>query len=87
VLCPGDDIFIPPGTTHAWHATGAGPGRALVLAAPSGFSRLVTEVGTPDDGSDVPPSAPTDMNLFHRISTEMGDELLGPPGALPDTEN
>jgi carboxymethylenebutenolidase len=87
VLRPGDDIFIPPGTAHAWHATGAGPGRALVVTSPSGLARLVTDVGTPDDGSDVPPSAPTDMDLFHRISTELGDELLGPPGALPDTED
>ena len=84
VLRPGNDIFIPPSTAHAWHATGAGPGRALVLTAPSGFSRLVTEVGTPDDGSGVPPSAPTDMDLFHRISAELGDEILGPPGALPE---
>jgi carboxymethylenebutenolidase len=84
VLRPGDDVFIPPGTAHAWHATGDGPGRALVVASPSGFARLVTEVGTPDDGSGVPPSAPPDMDLLHRVSAELGDEILGPPGALPD---
>ena len=84
VLRTGDNVFIPPGTAHAFHVTGNGPGRALVLASPSGFARLVTEVGTPDDGNGVPPSAPTDMDLFHRVSAELGDELLGPPGALPE---
>jgi quercetin dioxygenase-like cupin family protein len=82
VLRPGADVFIPPGTAHALHVTGAG--RAIVIAAPSGFARLVTEVGVPDDGSGVPPSAPTDMELFHRVAAELGDELLGPPGALPE---
>jgi carboxymethylenebutenolidase len=84
VLRPGENIVIPPGTAHAFHVTGDGPGRALVVAAPSAFARLVTEVGTPDDGSGVPPSAPVDMDLLHRLSAELGDEILGPPGALPD---
>ena len=84
VLRPGDDVVIPPGTAHAWHATGDGPGRALVVASPSAFARLVTEVGTPDDGSGVPRSAPTDMDRLRRVSAELGDEILGPPGALPE---
>ena len=84
VLRPGDDLLILPGTAHAFHVTGAGPWRALAVASPSGFARLVTEVGTPDDGSGVPPSAPTDMDLLQRVSAELGDEILGPPGALPE---
>jgi carboxymethylenebutenolidase len=77
VLRPGDDIFIPAGTAHAVHVTGDGPARGLVVASPSGFARLVTEVGTPDDGGGVPPSSATDMDLLHRISAELGDEILG----------
>jgi quercetin dioxygenase-like cupin family protein len=84
VLRPGDDLLILPGTAHAFHVTGDGPWRALAVASPSGFACLVTEVGTPDDGSGVPPSAPTDMDLLQRVSAELGDEILGPPGALPD---
>jgi carboxymethylenebutenolidase len=84
VLHPGDDVVIPAGTAHAVHATGDGPARGLVVVSPSGFARLITEAGTPDEGGGVPPAAATDMDLFHRISAELGDEILGPPGALPD---
>jgi quercetin dioxygenase-like cupin family protein len=82
VLRPGDDVFIPTGTPHVVAATGAGPGRALVVASPSGFARLITETGTPDEGG--PPSTATDMEVFLRVSAEVGDELLGPPGTLPN---
>ena len=84
VLRPGDDIVIPVGTPHAVHATGGGPARGLVVASPSGFARLITEAGTPDEGAGVPPSAAPDRDLFLRVCAELGDEFLGPPGALPD---
>ena len=84
VLRPGDDLLIPAGTAHVVAATGDGPGRALVVASPSGFARLITEVGTPDEGGGGPPSAAPDMDLFLRACAELGDEMLGPPGALPD---
>ena len=84
VLRPGDDLLIPAGTAHTVMATGDGPGRALVVASPSGFARLVTKAGTPDEGGGVPPSAAPDMDLFLRACAELGDEMLGPPGALPD---
>jgi quercetin dioxygenase-like cupin family protein len=83
VLRPGDDVFIPVGTVHTWAVTGTGPARALAVASPSGFSRLITEVGTPDDGSGVPPSTDVNMDLLLRVAAELGDEILGPPGALP----
>lgn len=84
VLRPGDDLIIPVGTAHAVAATGDVPGRGLVVASPSGFAHLITAVGTPDGGDGVPPSAPPDPDLFLRVSAELGDEVLGPPGALPD---
>jgi quercetin dioxygenase-like cupin family protein len=83
VLRPGDDFLFPAGTAHAVAATGDGPGRALIVASPSGFARLITEAGTPDEGRGAPPEA-TDMELFLRVSAELGDEILGPPGALPE---
>ena len=84
VLRPGDDLLIPAGMAHVVAATGDGPGRALVVASPSGFARLITEAGTPDDGGGVPPSAAPDMDVFLRVSAELGDKILGPPGTLPN---
>ena len=84
VLHAGDAFTVPTGTAHTVAVTGDGPGRALVFASPRGFARLIAEVGTPDEGGEVPPSAATDMDLLLRISAEVGDEILGPPGALPD---
>jgi quercetin dioxygenase-like cupin family protein len=83
VLRHGENVFIPVGTPHSLAATGDGHTRALVVASPSGFARLVTETGTPDDGDGAPPSASFDVDRFLRIAAELGDELLGPPGALP----
>jgi quercetin dioxygenase-like cupin family protein len=83
VLRPGDDITIPVGMAHALAVTGDSPGRALVIVSPSGFVHLITEVGTPDEGDEVPPAA-TDMDLLLRVSAELGDEYLDPAVALPD---
>jgi quercetin dioxygenase-like cupin family protein len=84
VLRPGEDFTIPAGTAHAVAATSNGPARALVVASPSGFARLITEAGTPDEGGGAPPSAASNMDLLLRVTAEVGDEILGPPGALPD---
>jgi hypothetical protein len=83
VLRLGDDLAIPVGTPHALAVTGNGPGQALVVVSPSGFARLVTEVGAPDEGGEGPPAA-TDMDLFLRVAAELGDESLCPAGAPPD---
>jgi len=86
VLHPGDDFLILAGTAHAVAATGDVPGRALVVASPSGFARLLSEAGTPDEGGGAPPAAATDVDLFLRVCAAVGDEILGPPGALPDRQ-
>ena len=84
VLRPGEDLTIPAGTAHALAVTGDGPGRALVATSPSGFARLITEVGTPAEGDQAPLPTATDMDRLLRLSAEVGDEILGPPGALPN---
>ena len=77
VLNAGESFLIPAGTPHVVAALSDQPARGLVVAAPSGFARLIAAVGTVDE-TEAP-----DMALFDRISTEIGDEILGPPGALP----
>jgi mannose-6-phosphate isomerase-like protein (cupin superfamily) len=76
-LTTGETIMIPVGTPHVFAAIGDVPARGLVVAAPSAFARLIATVGTQDRAD------PLDMELFDRISAEIGDEILGSPGTLP----
>lgn len=77
ILGVGESFFIPIGTTHVVAALSETPARGLIIAAPSAFARLIETVGTQDE------IAASDMALFERISAEIGDEILGPPGTLP----
>jgi quercetin dioxygenase-like cupin family protein len=81
VLRCGESVFIPVGTPHSLAATGDGETRVLVVASPSGFARLVTGAGTPDEGQGRPPAASFDTDRFLRIAAELGDELVGPPNS------
>ena len=78
VLSAGDQFFIPMGIPHAVGVVSARPAQGLVVTAPSGFARLVAATGT-SSKTDTP-----DMELFMQICAEIGDEILAPPGALPD---
>ena len=82
---PGDVFTVPARVAHAVAVTGDRPGRALAVASPSGFARLVMGAGTPGTGSG-PPAGPPDLGLYERSQAEIGDETLGPPGALPEPE-
>src|SRR5262249_61032737 len=74
---------LSAGRAEARGGAGAGGGGSLAPAAPRGFARLITEVGTPDEGGEAPPAA-TDMDLFLRVCAELGDEILGHAEVLPD---
>lgn len=77
VISTGENFLIPVGTPHVVAAIGDQPARGLILAAPSAFARLIEATGT-QNKAETP-----DMALFDRISAEIGDEILGPPGTLP----
>jgi quercetin dioxygenase-like cupin family protein len=77
VLSAGESFLIPVGTPHVVAVLGDKPARGLVVAAPSAFARLIAAVGTLDETES------SDMELVERITAEIGDEILGPPGALP----
>jgi quercetin dioxygenase-like cupin family protein len=77
VLGTGESFFIPIGTTHVVAALSGKPARGLVIAAPSAFAQLIAAVGTQDE------TTASDIALFERMSAEIGDEILGPPGTLP----
>jgi mannose-6-phosphate isomerase-like protein (cupin superfamily) len=77
VVGAGESVLIPMGTPHVVAALSDQPARGLVVASPSAFARLIEATGTLNQDE-----AP-DMELFTRISTEIGDEILGAPGDLP----
>ena len=77
VLNAGKNFLIPPGTVHAIGVFREKRARGLMVASPSSFARLIVAVGT-QDAIAIP-----DMELGERISDEIGDEILGPPGTLP----
>jgi mannose-6-phosphate isomerase-like protein (cupin superfamily) len=80
VLHPGESFLISIGTPHVVGSVSDKPARLLVVASPSSFARLIEATGTLDE------TAPQDMALLDRISTEIGDEILGAPGELPRQE-
>jgi len=84
VLHDGETFRIPAGTVHVVAATGEGITHGLVIASPNGFARLIQEAGTPDTGGVPPEITPADLERANRIAVEVGDEILGPPGALPE---
>lgn len=77
VLSTGETFLIPVGTPHVVAALSDRPAHGLVIAAPSAFARLIAATGT------LSKIETPDMALFDHISTEIGDEILGPPGTLP----
>jgi quercetin dioxygenase-like cupin family protein len=77
VLQPGESFLIPLGTPHVVASLSDRPARMLVVASPSSFAHLIAATGTLEE------TAAQDMDLVERMSTEIGDELLGAPGDLP----
>jgi mannose-6-phosphate isomerase-like protein (cupin superfamily) len=82
-LSAGEHILVPQNTPHVMAASGKKANRALYIASPSGFAKLLRLVGIPDLADGLPPGQPNDMGLFIELSQESGDIILGSPGALP----
>ncbi|MBV8887436.1 MAG: cupin domain-containing protein [Chroococcidiopsidaceae cyanobacterium CP_BM_RX_35] len=77
VLGAGESAFIPIGTPHVVAALSDKPACGLVVTSPSGFARLIEATGTLNKNEAF------DLELFNRISSATGDEILGAPGDLP----
>jgi quercetin dioxygenase-like cupin family protein len=84
VLTRGDYFHIPAGTPHVIAATGDGTSQGLAMVVPSGFAKLIRDVGTPGDVLAPVTEDPFTMEKFIRRSDELGDIILGPPGTKPD---
>ena len=82
-LSAGEHILVPRNTPHVMAASSKSANRALYIASPSGFAKLLRLVGIPDLTQGLPPGQPNDMGLFIELSKESGDIILGSIGALP----
>ncbi|MFC3999299.1 cupin domain-containing protein [Nocardiopsis sediminis] len=79
-LRSGDFFTIPLSVPHAI-AAGADGARAINISSPAGFAELIARAGTPLHlATD---ATALDADLFNAVAAEMGDILLGPPGATP----
>jgi mannose-6-phosphate isomerase-like protein (cupin superfamily) len=80
-LGPGGFCTVPRNVPHMIRAGPRGA-RALVISSPAGFAELVERAGTPARLAG--PATDLDVEVFMRVTTELGDVLLGPPGTRPD---
>jgi mannose-6-phosphate isomerase-like protein (cupin superfamily) len=78
---PGDYCAIPLNTPHTIKA-GPDGCRSLLISSPAGFAELIIRAATPAQLAG--PDTEIDLELFASVSAELGDQILGPPGALPD---
>ncbi|MRH92143.1 cupin domain-containing protein [Nocardia sp. SYP-A9097] len=79
-LGPGDFYTITMNTPHALEAGPEGA-RVLNISSPAHFVDLIRRAGTPE--AEATPDTEWDLELFNKITTEVGDVILGPPGMTP----
>ncbi|HEY0575797.1 MAG TPA: cupin domain-containing protein [Pseudonocardia sp.] len=79
-LRPGDFYTIGLNVPHAIHA-GPDGGRALTLSSPAGFGKVIARTATPVELAS--PDTELNTELFMAVTEELGDVILGPPGAVP----
>lgn len=83
VLTSGEGFTIPKGKPHCLSATGIGMTKTITVFSPGGFAQVIRTAGIPGEISAGSPVKKTDMELFNRLSGEIGDVTLGPPGTRP----
>jgi mannose-6-phosphate isomerase-like protein (cupin superfamily) len=76
---PGDFAFVPRHAPHSFVVEGAEPARFLNVITPAGFEQFFADAGRPAEGPGLPPTAPPDIELLGRVSSQYDSELVGPP--------
>jgi len=79
-LRPGDYYAIRLNTPHAIKA-GPNGCRSLLVTSPAGFAELIARAATPAHLAG--PDTEIDLERFAAVSSELGDQILGPPGTVP----
>jgi quercetin dioxygenase-like cupin family protein len=80
-LRSGEYFTIPLNVPHMIEA---GPDGAEILniSSPAAFAELMERTATPAHRAG--PDTDLDLELFLRVSQELGDVVLGPPGTAPE---
>ncbi|OUJ74996.1 cupin domain-containing protein [Hymenobacter crusticola] len=81
VLRAGEKAVVPPGVAHRVVGFSAGTARALTIASPSGFARLIKTLGVSAEVGSKPAGAPSLIKAAQAMAA-VGDEVLGVPGFL-----
>jgi hypothetical protein len=53
----------------------------LLITSPAGFAELIARAATPAQLAG--PDTEIDLELFTSVSSELGDQILGPPATAP----
>lgn len=85
VLRGGESFTIPKNVPHSIINNSKEKSfKALCVTAPSAFAQLIRTVGiTATEEEFTPPAQNQDMELAGKTLVEIGDAILGPPGARP----
>jgi mannose-6-phosphate isomerase-like protein (cupin superfamily) len=76
VADPGTLVFLPRGVPHGFRVSDTGPGRTLLILAPSGFDRFVAELGTPAGRLVLPDPTPPDPARVAEVAAAHGIQVL-----------
>jgi Cupin domain len=76
----GGYYHIPLNVPHTVRC-GSEDTHAILISSPAGFAELVARAGTPAHLAT--PDTDPDLERFLAVTTELGDVVLGPPGAFP----
>jgi quercetin dioxygenase-like cupin family protein len=86
-LMAGETFRAPQDVPHTYRVESASA-RLLVFCAPARFEGFVRVVSEPAPAAELPPrDRPIDPERFAAEAARHGIELLGPPGALPESDD
>ena len=86
-LVAGQAALAPRGVPHVYRIE-SDTARWLVITSPAGFEQFIRAISQPAERDELPPAGrPLDPAALAQAAAEVGIEILGPPGALPEAQH
>jgi mannose-6-phosphate isomerase-like protein (cupin superfamily) len=82
VVESGGNVFLPKGIPHAFRVEGTTPARLVQMTLPSGFERLVHDIGVRAPDRTLPPPSSMTPDLIGRLvalGPKYNFSVVGPP--------